>query len=121
MNIVKKYNIHIDNLVVKASIGILEHELLNKQDLHIDAKLSVKSNIDESDDIESVLDYRAIRDTITQLCTEKHTNLIETLVNQIGHKLLEQFPEIYKAYIKVSKPEAFNDCDSVGISIKLKR
>lgn len=116
-----KYNIHIDNLVVKASIGILEHELLNKQALHIDAKLGVKSNINESDDIDSVLDYRAIRDTITQLCTQKHTNLIETLVSEIGQKLLAQFPEIYKAYIKVSKPEAFDDCDSVGISIELKR
>src|SRR5699024_6476657 len=99
-----EYKVFISNLVVQAPIGMLEHELNTTQLLHVNARFHIKNLNPRHDDIETVLDYREIRQLIIDECTNKHTNLLETLIQQLCHRVLEQFPLIHRVELSLDKP-----------------
>ncbi|HRL26753.1 dihydroneopterin aldolase [Alcaligenes sp. SDU_A2] len=114
--------IFIKNLIVDASIGILDHELTQRQPLHIDAEFdaAITQTVDDTD-IASVLDYRLLRQALIEVSASHHTNLLETLVEQLADRIQNEFPAIERVKIRVSKPQAFPDCDAVGIEIERSR
>lgn len=114
--------IFIEKLTVDARIGILEHELRATQPLYIDAEFDTVIHQPSDDtDIHSVLDYRQLRQTIIDCCTKQHINLLETLVENTAHTLLQQFPDVMRVRLRIGKPQAFTDCVAVGIEIDLQR
>lgn len=109
-------------LVVQASIGMLEHEKNAPQPLHIDADFDViitRQAVDE--DVSSVLDYRLLRETILEECTRGHTHLLETLIERLADRLMNDFPDIKRLHLSLSKPTIFDDCAEVGIAISRER
>lgn len=105
-------------LALDARIGILEHERRATQPLHVDAEIDVDITRDVDDhDIQSVLDYRALREVIVAVCTHSHVNLIETLTEQVAERLMSEFKEIRAVRVRISKPMAFSDCAAVGVEI----
>jgi dihydroneopterin aldolase len=101
-----------------AHIGILEHERLATQPIHVDAEIDVDitQKVDDND-ISTVLDYRALHDAIVQECTRGHVNLLETLTEQVAHRLLALFAETRTVKVRITKPSAF--ADSVGVAIEI--
>src|SRR5690606_9182544 len=86
------------------------------QPLHIDAELDVDVGQPVHDQsIQTVLDYRLLRNTIVDECTRAHVNLLETLIERVAERLLEEFAEVRRVKIRISKPSAFSDCAAVGI------
>ena len=87
--------IFLSGLALDARIGILEHERRATQPLHIDAEfdIDITRNVDDQD-IQSVLDYRHLREAIVDECTRAHVNLIETLSERVAHRLLRDFEEV---------------------------
>ena len=63
-----------------------------------------------SDDISEVLDYRLVRDAITQLCTGKHTDLLERLTGEVAQQL-QALPGVLGVRVKITKLEIFDDCE----------
>lgn len=114
--------IFFTRLALDARIGILEHELRATQPLHVDAEIDVKvrQRVDDHD-INSVLDYRHLRDAIVRECTQGHFNLIETLAEQLAARLLADFEDIRAVRLRISKPMAFSDCAAVGIEVAVSR
>ena len=109
-------------LALDARIGILEHERRATQPLHIDAEIDVDITRQVDDhDIHSVLDYRHLREAIVDECTQAHVNLIETLTENVAHRLMRDFADIRSLRIRISKPMAFSDCAAVAIEIHLTR
>lgn len=109
-------------IALDARIGILDHEKLAPQPIHVDAELDVEVRQQTNDtDIGTVLDYREIHDLIVRECTGKHTNLLETLTECIGQELLAAFPEVTQARVRVSKLNAFSDAAGVAIEITIDR
>lgn len=114
--------IFFDKLTVGARIGILEHELQGTQPIYIDAEFDVAVQQAADDNhIDTVLDYRDLRQTILDCCLKEHVNLLETLIEQTAQALMSQYPSIMRLRLRISKPEAFADCDAVGIEIELYR
>lgn len=114
--------IFFEKLTVGARIGILEHELRATQPIYIDAEFdTVVDQPSDDNHIETVLDYRQLRQTILDCCLAQHVNLLETLIEHTAHTLLAQFPSVIRVRLRISKPEAFADCDAVGIEIELHR
>ncbi len=114
--------IFFKQLSLDARIGILEHELQNTQPLHVDAELDVEVGEPVNDQrIQTVLDYRLIRNAIIEECTEAHVNLLETLVERVVERLLNEFPAVRHVKIRISKPNAFSDCAAVGIELDRSR
>lgn len=108
--------IFFNRLRLDARIGILEHELRATQIIYIDAELDVKTTREADDhDINTVLDYRKIREAIIEESTRTHVHLVEVLGKIITERLLNDFPEVSQVKLRISKPAAFSDCDAVGI------
>ncbi|MVW71480.1 MULTISPECIES: dihydroneopterin aldolase [unclassified Bordetella] len=114
--------IFLSGLALDARIGILEHERRATQPLHIDAEfdIDITRNVDDQD-IQSVLDYRHLREAIVDECTRAHVNLIETLSERVAHRLLRDFEEVRGVRLRISKPMAFADCAAVGVEIQINR
>lgn len=111
--------IFFKNLELGARIGILEHELRATQPLHIDAEFdAIAAHQVNDSDIATVLDYRQLRNAMIEECTQAHVNLLETLIEQVAARIFTEFPTITRVHLRLSKPQAFSDCDAVGIELE---
>jgi len=114
--------IFFSQLALDARIGILEHELRATQPLHIDAEFDVDITQEVHDqNIQTVLDYRLLRNAIVDECTQAHVNLLETLSERVVQRILDEFPLVQLVKIRISKPLAFSDCAAVGIELQRSR
>lgn len=108
-------------LVVQAHVGILEHEKKASQPLHIDAEFEVAAQTPNDENVDSVLDYRLLREALLKECTQGHTNLLETLIERMATRIFNDFSDVQHLHIRLSKPTVFPDCDAVGIAISRNR
>jgi len=109
-------------IALDASIGILEHERIATQPIHVDAQIEVDIAQRVNDhDIGTVLDYRQLHDAIVRECTRGHVNLLETLTDKVAQALLAAFTEIRCVTVRITKPSAFADSAGVAIEVSLQR
>ena len=114
-----KRRIYFERLALQAHIGILEHERQGSQPIYIDAQFDMLVHQPSDDnDISSVLDYRLLRQHMIQVCTTRHVNLLETLIEELCASIFARFPSIVWLKIRIGKPEAFADCAVVGIEVE---
>ena len=104
--------IALSGLRLNARLGILDFEREAAQPIRVDAELNmgVQPLLPASDDIGEVLDYRLVRDAITQLCTGKHTDLLERLTGEVAQQL-QALPGVLGVRVKIAKLEIFDDCE----------
>ena len=95
-----------------ASLGILESEKIAPQPIQVDAELNLGTQplMPSDDEINHVLDYRKVRQIIINECTDKHVNLLETLIGKLAHRLM-QLPGVLGVRVKIAKLEIFDDCE----------
>ncbi len=110
--------IRIDSLRVMASVGILDHELLSRQQLLITLEVEQPAApvLPADDDVQHVLDYRQLRDIAKAESEGAHVNMLETLAGRIATRLLA-FPSVGRARVRVVKPNIFPDCDGVAVEV----
>ncbi|MCK9507964.1 MAG: dihydroneopterin aldolase [Pigmentiphaga sp.] len=114
--------IFFEQIAVDARIGILDHELNATQPLLIDAEFDLHvKQAPQHDGIDEVLDYRALRQTIIDECRKAHVNLLETLCDRLERALLQRFPDVHRIWLRIAKPQAFDDCRTVGIEFEVRR
>jgi 7,8-dihydroneopterin aldolase/epimerase/oxygenase len=114
--------IRLRRLKVMASIGVLAHELNASQPVLFDAELVLsRTNLQPSATrIDSVLDYRQVRSIIIEEAQRNHIALVEALVDRIAVRLL-QIDKVISVRLAAYKPQAFDDCDEVGIEVYVQR
>ena len=95
-----------------ANLGILDHEKSAPQPIQVDAQLNLglQALQPHDDDIRHVLDYRKVRKIIIDECTERHINLLESLIGKLAHRLM-QLPGVQGVRVKIAKLEIFDDCE----------
>jgi dihydroneopterin aldolase len=95
-----------------ANLGILAHEKAMPQPIQVDAELNLGTQplLPSDDDINHVLDYRKVRQIVIDECTERHINLLESLIGKLAHRLM-QLPGVLGVRVKITKLEIFDDCD----------
>ncbi len=95
-----------------ANLGILDREKVAPQPIRVDAELNLGTQplLPRDDDITHVLDYRKVRTIIIEECTEKHVNLLESLIGKLAHRLM-QLPGVIGVRVKIAKLEIFEDCE----------
>ena len=95
-----------------ANLCILENEKIAPQPIQVDAELNLGTQAlhPVDDEINHVLDYRKIRQIIIDECTEKHVNLLETLIGKLARRLM-QLPGVVGVRVKIAKLEIFDDCE----------
>jgi len=100
------------------SIGVHEFEKKGEQRLLINVDLFVPlaESTPRQDRLHEVLDYDFIRDTIARRMAQGHIHLQETLVDDLLRALLAH-PQVRAARVAAEKPDAYPDCDAIGVEV----
>lgn len=107
----------IRQLHVDAIIGIHDWEKANRQPLSIDLDLKFDCLLaSKTDDIKDALDYFKVCAEVTEFVASSRFELIETLAEQITQLLFQRFP-VKKVKLKLFKPNAIENAQTVGLSI----
>ena len=89
------------------------------QRLIFNLKVYTIKNIYRDSRLEDVVDYDQIVKIIKKILIE-NINFLETLAERIINKIFED-RRIVKINIKIEKPDAVSECDSVGYEITKER
>ena len=110
--------LQLTGLRFDANLGILESEKIKPQPIQVDAELNLGTQAltPSDDEINHVLDYRKVRQIIIDECTERHINLLESLIGKVASRLM-QLPSVVGVRVKIAKLEIFSDCE-VAISVE---
>jgi 7,8-dihydroneopterin aldolase/epimerase/oxygenase len=102
----------LTGLRFNANLGILEHEKAASQPIQVDAEINLGTQalVPADDEINHVLDYRKVRQIIIEECTERHINLLESLIGKVSLRLM-QLPGVVGVRVKIAKLEIFDDCE----------
>jgi 7,8-dihydroneopterin aldolase/epimerase/oxygenase len=110
--------LELTGLRFDANLGILESEKTKPQPIQVDAQLNLGTQAlsPQDDEINHVLDYRRVRQIIIDECTERHINLLESLIGKVAQRLM-QLPGVLGVRVKIAKLEIFDDCE-VAIKVE---
>ena len=108
---VRNRKILINNLIIQASIGVYEHEKINKQKIIVNVELLLSNDSEpKQDNLKSTQDYSEFRKCLVDIIQSQHFQLLEILVEKI-HSTLMVNSYVIGAKVNISKPNIFNDCE----------
>ena len=114
-------HVFIRDLVLAGSIGVHRHEKESRQRVRINLDLAVDEggqSID--DDINNVICYEQLAESVGVIVGRGHVNLVETLAERIASLCLED-RRVLIARVRVEKPNVLADAASVGVEIERRR
>ena len=112
-----KRNVLIKDFIIQEIIGIHEHEKLEKQKIKFNIVIDVDQNtIPNENDINSIVDYEKITNKLKNLAKNKKYNFLESLAED-SFKEIFQDKRINSVKIKIEKPDAIKNADSVGVEV----
>lgn len=99
--------IEINGLEVIAAHGVRPEEKVTPQPFLFD--ISLEADCEEAalvDDVNKTVNYSAVCEKVLKVATAKSYNLIEALARECAFSIMESFPAVTSATVKVSKPKA---------------
>jgi len=110
--------VFLRNFQVMSNIGVHDFEKRAEQRVLFNVELYVPlaDSTPKDDELHEVLDYDFIRDTIVQRLSRGHTQLQETLCDDIARTLLAH-PKVRAVQVSTQKPDVYPDCDAVGVEV----
>ncbi|WP_460188259.1 dihydroneopterin aldolase [Thiomicrorhabdus hydrogeniphila] len=110
--------IFIDGLQTQAIIGIYDWERENRQPLIFDIDMLMPiSQAAQTDNIDDTVNYKQVSDEIIELVEKSRYELIETLCEAICNHILTHHQAVQIIHLKVSKPMAVPETNTVGLKI----
>ncbi|GKT12572.1 MAG: 7,8-dihydroneopterin aldolase/epimerase/oxygenase [Thiomicrorhabdus sp.] len=110
--------IFIQGLKTQAIIGIYDWERESRQPLIFDIEMSLPiGSAASSDDISDTVDYKQVSDEVIELVETSRYELLESLIEEICQYILNRHQAVQKIQLKVSKPQAVAETDTVGLII----
>ena len=110
--------IYVEDLRVKATIGIFDWEKKIKQDVSISYEIphdNVKAA--KADAIEATTDYKSITKGIISFVENNKFELVETFAEKMAEMVIKDF-NIDEIRLRVSKPGALRFSKDVGVIIE---
>ncbi|MHA4869026.1 dihydroneopterin aldolase [Duganella sp. PWIR1] len=106
------------NYEVMINIGVYEFEKKGEQRLLINVDLYIPLAVSspQHDQLEEVVDYDFMRNTIANLMARGHVQLQETLCDDIVREMLSH-PSVRAARVSTMKPDVYPDCEGVGVEV----
>jgi len=112
-----KRTVFIKNFIIEEIIGIYEHEKINKQKITFNIAIDVNEDtIPNEKNIKSIVDYEKITQKLENLAKSKKYNFLESLAEDSFKEIFED-KRINSVKIKIEKPEAIKNADSVGVEV----
>ena len=106
------------NYQVMSNIGVHEFEKKGEQRVLFNVELFIPlaQSTPVNDQLNEVVDYDFIRDTIETRLAQGHIHLQETLCDDIARTLLTH-PKVRAVQVSTEKPDVYPDCDAVGVQV----
>ena len=112
-----KRSVLIKNFIIHEIIGVHEHEKIKKQKIKFNIVIDVDQNVLPNEkDIKSIVDYEKITNNLKNLAKSKKYNFLESLAEDSFKEIFED-KRINSVKIKIEKPEAVKNADSVGVEV----
>ncbi len=112
-----KRSVLIKNFIIQEIIGFHEHEKIKKQKIKFNIVIDVDQNSPPNDkDIKSIVDYEKITDSLKNLTKRKRYNFLESLAEDSFKEIFED-KRINSVKIKIEKPDAIKNAESVGVEV----
>ena len=109
--------VFIKNLIIQEIIGFHQHEKIKKQKIKFNIVLDInQSSVPDEKDIKSIVDYEKITKKIESLTKSKKYNFLESLAEDSFKEIFED-KRINSVTIKIEKPEAIKNTESVGVEV----
>jgi len=112
-----KRTVFIKDFIIQEIIGIHEHEKTKKQKIKFNIVVNVNQNtVPDEKDIKSIIDYEKITNKLENLVKHKKYNFLESLAEDTFKEIFED-KRINSVKIKIEKPDAIKNADSVGVEV----
>ena len=112
-----KRSVFIKDFIIQEIIGIHEHEKMKKQKIKFNIVIDVNQNtFPDEKDIKSIVDYEKITNKLKNLTRGKKYNFLESLAEDSFKEIFED-RRINSVKIKIEKPEAIKNANSVGVEV----
>ena len=109
-------------LPVNCVIGTLPEERTSPQPLFFDLELCGDfSRAGRTDDLNDAVDYTAVERCVREYAAGTSFRLLERLAYACAEKLLAQFPLLDRVTLRIRKPDAPVESDSVELEVTLNR
>ena len=109
--------VFIKDFIIQEIIGIHEHEKTKKQKIKFNIVVDVNQNtVPDEKDIKSIVDYEKITNKLENLAKNKKYNFLESLAEDSFKEIFED-KRINSVKIKIEKPDAIKNADSVGVEV----
>ncbi len=108
--------IFIENLRLRCRIGITPSERRHQQDVLVDLNVFVNlSRAGKSDDVKDSVNYREVRERVSEFISGNEFGLLETLAEGVADLLLE-YPPVERVLVRVRKGK-YSAEPSIGVEI----
>ena len=112
-----KRTVFIKDFIIEEIIGIHKHEKNKKQKIKFNIVLDIsQSTLPDEKDIKSIVDYEKITNKLEKLTKIKKYNFLESLAEDSFQEIFED-KRINSATVKIEKPEAIKNAESVGVEV----
>ena len=109
--------VFIKDFIIDEIIGFYKHEKIKKQKIKFNIVLDINQNsIPNERDIKSIVDYEKITNKLKNLTKSKKYNFLESLAEDSFKEIFED-KRIDSVTIKIEKPEAIKNAESVGVEV----
>ncbi len=113
--------IRIKNLRLRTYIGIKDEEILNRQDVVINAVIRYRADKAMAfNRIEQALNYRTITKEVIALVEDGRFQLLERMTREVLD-LIMSHEQVLTAQVEIDKPHALRFADSVSITLSASR
>ena len=112
-----KRTVLIKDFVINEIIGIHKTEKVNKQKIIFNIVINVNQNIyPDENNLSSIVDYEKITNKLKKLAKNKKYNFLESLAEDSFKEIFAD-KRINSVKIKIEKPDAIANAQSVGIEV----
>ena len=112
-----KRTVLIKDFIIYEIIGIHQYEKSYKQKIVFNIVINVNQNIfPDENNLSSIVDYEKITKKLENLAKNKKYNFLESLAEDSFNEIFAD-KRIYSVKIKIEKPDAITNAQSVGVEV----
>ena len=106
------------NYEVMINIGVHDFEKKGEQRvlINVDLYIPLAESTPKADQLDEVVDYDFMRETVAKRMAQGHVHLQETLVDDLVNALLAH-PRVRAVALSTMKPDVYPDCEGVGVEV----
>ncbi len=106
------------NYEVMINIGVHDFEKRGEQRvlINVDLYIPLAQSTPKDDQLDEVVDYDFMRETVAKRMAQGHVHLQETLCDDVARSMLAH-PRVRAVRVSTMKPDVYPDCEGVGVEV----